>query len=290
MNRPPVGHAAAAQPASTGAPVALVYGKKLEKWPHDLYIPPHALEIFLETFQGPLDLLLYLIRKQNLDILDIPVARITAQYMEYVELMRHLHLDLAAEYLVMAAMLAEIKSRMLLPLPASDEAEDDPDPRAALVRRLREYERFRQAAQDLDAMPRLEREIYLATAQNELPAAAKILSTASLNDLMAAFRGVLDRAGQFKHWRIGRETLTVREKMVWILDRVRGRGVLRFEDLLRPEEGRPGLVVSFMAILELARDQMLVVAQCEPFAPIQITGVAQENASHKELKNACQTN
>ncbi|MGI9310882.1 MAG: segregation and condensation protein A [bacterium] len=253
------------------APVARVNGEVMQTLPEDLYIPPDALEVFLETFQGPLDLLLYLIRKQNLDILDIPVAHITRQYMEYVELMRHFRLDLAAEYLVMAAMLAEIKSRMLLPRPGGDDEDDDEDPRAALVRRLREYERFSRAARDLDELPRLERELYLvATPYIPSPAESVALPTASLNDLVAAFRGVLDRAEQYKHWSVEREGLSMREKMTRILDLVRGRKFVRFEDLLDAKEGRQGLVVSFIAILELARDRMLTVVQNEPFAPIHL--------------------
>lgn len=256
----------------------LINGEKLDKWPQDLYIPPDALEVFLETFQGPLDLLLYLIRRQNLDILDIPVAHITRQYMEYVELMRHFRLDLAAEYLLMAAMLAEIKSRMLLPRPAEEDEEDGEDPRAVLVRRLQEYERFSQAARDIDALPRLERDLYLVTAEFAPPEPARVEATASLNDLMVAFRDVLDRAEQHKHWRVGREALTVREKMTRILERIQTNRFMRFEDLLAGEEGRLGLVVSFMAILELVRDNMLVVVQNEPFAPIHVKSAEGERA------------
>ncbi len=259
------------------APV-LVNGEKWDKWPEDLYIPPDALEVFLETFQGPLDLLLYLIRRQNLDILDIPVARITRQYMDYVELMRHFRLDLAAEYLVMAAMLAEIKSRMLLPRPGGDDDEDGEDPRAMLVRRLQEYERFSQAAQGLDALPRLERELYLVAAGFDQPEPVKLEATASLNDLMVAFREVLDRTEQYKHWRVGRETLTVRDKMTRILEHIQANRFMRFEDLLSVDEGKLGLVVSFMAILELVRDNLLVVVQNEPFAPIHLKSVEGERA------------
>jgi segregation and condensation protein A len=248
----------------------LVNGQALNKLPNDLYIPPDALEVFLETFQGPLDLLLYLIRKQNLDILDIPVALITRQYMEYVELMRHFRLDLAAEYLVMAAMLAEIKSRMLLPRPASAEGEDEEDPRAALIRRLQEYERFSQAAQDIDDRPRLERELFLVTTEFGDPAPVKVQPRAALNDLVVAFRHVMERNIQNRNWRIDHERLTVREKMTHILDRIRSSGSIRFDDLFNSEEGRLGLVVCFMAILELTRDNMLTVVQNEPFAPIHL--------------------
>lgn len=251
----------------------LVNGAKLDKLPKDLYIPPDALEVFLETFQGPLDLLLYLIRRQNLDILDIPVARITRQYMDYVELMRHVHLDLAVEYLVMAAMLAEIKSRMLLPQPGGDDLEDEEDPRAMLVRRLQEYERFSQAAHDLDALPRLERDMYLVSAGFDHPAPVRIEATASINDLIAAFRDVLDRTEQHAHWRVSHDALNMREKMTHILERIQATRFMRFEDLLNSAEGRQGLVVSFMAILELVRDHMLVVVQNEPFAPIHLKSV-----------------
>ena len=251
----------------------LINGEKLDKWPEDLYIPPDALEVFLETFQGPLDLLLYLIRKQNLDILDIPVAHITRQYMDYVELMRHFRLDLAAEYLVMAAMLAEIKSRMLLPRPEVEGEEDAEDPRAALVRRLQEYERFNQAAQDLNDRPRLERELYLVSADFEDPAPVKIEARATVNDLVVAFRNVLERNERNQHYALSREGLTVREKMTSILDRIKSSRQLRFEDLFDFNEGKLGLVVSFMAILELVRDDMLVVIQNEPYSPIHIKSI-----------------
>ena len=249
---------------------ATVRGRRFDAWPQELYIPPDALEVFLEAFQGPLDLLLYLIRKQNLDILDIPVAHITRQYMEYVELMRHLRLDLAAEYLVMAAWLAEIKSRMLLPRPPDSE-EDEEDPRAALVRRLQEYERFSKVARELDAHPRMERDLYLARADFDLPDAPP--PAASLNDLLVAFRGVLDRSEHTRRFTVERETLSVREKMSQILQRIRGRNFIRFEQILRGDEGRLGLVVSFMAVLELARDRLVVVVQNEPFAPIHLKNV-----------------
>ncbi len=251
-----------------------VNGQVFDKWPQGLFIPPDALEIFLETFQGPLDLLLYLIRRQNLDILDIPVAHITKQYMEYVELMRKFHLDLAAEYLVMAAMLAEIKSRLLLPELVREDDRDEEDPRAALVRRLQEYERFSQAGREIEKMPRVEREIYLVSTDFADPAPVKIQSRASLNHLVVAFRNVLERSELNRNFSIGREGLSVREKMAHILDRVRSINFLRFEELLNPGEGRQGLVVSFMAVLELIRDDRLVVMQNEPFTPIHVKSVA----------------
>jgi len=274
-SRPGDGDGAGAGDAVAGARAeVLVNGEKFDNWPQDLYIPPDALEVFLETFQGPLDLLLYLIRRDNLDILDIPVAHITRQYMQYVELMRHLRLDLAAEYLVMAAMLAEIKSRMLLPRPVAAEDEDEEDPRAALVRRLRQYERFRDAAADLDARPRLERELYLVSASYERAVAADApLPQASLADLAAAFRAVLERSEQYRNWTIGREVLSVREKMSRILKRIRSHRFVRFEELLLGAEGRAGLVVNFMAVLELVRDRTIVAVQNKPFAPIHLRGI-----------------
>ena len=251
----------------------LINGEEIEKWPDDLFIPPDALEVFLETFQGPLDLLLYLIRKQNLDILDIPVAKITRQYMEYVEMMRKLRLDLAAEYLVMAAMLAEIKSRMLLPRPTPNEEGEEEDPRAALVRRLQEYERFNQAGQDIEKLPRLERDLYLVSAKFDDPEPVKLEARASLNDLVVAFRNIIDRSELNQNFFIGKEGLTVREKMTHILDRIRGRKMLGFEELFNPEEGRLGLVVCFMAILELVRDDTLQIVQNEPYAPIHLKNI-----------------
>ncbi len=256
-------------PANLPAPI-LIHGEELEIWPQDLFIPPDALEIFLETFQGPLDLLLYLIRKQNFDILDIPVALIIRQYMEYVELMRKFRLDLAAEYLVMAAMLAEIKSRMLLPRVQPEEEEDD-DPREALVRRLQEYERFRQAAQDIDSQPRLERELYLAGVGFQDPEPVRIESRASLNDLVVAFRNVIERSRVNRNFSIDREGLTMREKMAFILRKVQNTSrFVRFEEFFDLSQGRVGLVVSFMAILELVRDDMVVVMQNEPFGSIHV--------------------
>lgn len=251
----------------------LINGEEIEKWPDDLFIPPDALEVFLETFQGPLDLLLYLIRKQNLDILDIPVARITRQYMDYVEMMRKFRLDLAAEYLVMAAMLAEIKSRMLLPRQVVTEEGEEEDPRAALIRRLQEYERFNQAGQDIEKLPRLDRELYLVTASFEDPEPVKLESRASLNDLIVAFRSVIDRSELNQNFAINKEGLTVREKMTHILDTIRSNGIIKFEDLFNPEEGKFGLIVCFMAILELVRDDTLALVQNEPFAPIHLKNI-----------------
>lgn len=251
---------------------ATVRGEALLQWPQDLYIPPDALEVFLETFEGPLDLLLYLIRKQNLDILDIPVAEITRQYMEYVELMRAMKLDLAAEYLVMAATLAEIKSRLLLP--RHEDEEDEDDPRAALVRRLQEYERFRQAAFDLADRPRVGRDIYVAWAPFVDSDPPKYAPNVSLNDLAQAFQRVLEEAERFRHLQISREVLSVRERMTLVLNRLQEEDFVRFESLFSPQEGRTGLVVTFVAILELIKEDMLQVVQNGPFAPIHLRTAA----------------
>lgn len=257
-------------------PIAIINGEQLLELPNNLYIPPHSLEIFLETFQGPLDLLLYLIRQQNFDILDIPVAKITTQYMEYIDLMRQQQFDLAAEYLVMAAWLAEIKSRMLLPRSQTETDEDEEDPRAALVRQLQEYERFSTATQELDARPRLERELYLVAAEFDSTTATATLPTATLNDLLVAFRNVTERAAVQKTWEVVADMLNVRDKITHILQRIQSHRFMRFEDLLEAEEGRLGLAVSFMAILELVRGRMLVVVQNEPFAPIHIKSISAE--------------
>ncbi len=252
---------------------AVVGGEMFEKWPQNLYIPPEALEVVLESFQGPLDLLLYLIRRQNLDILNIPVAEITRQYMRYVEAMHKLKLDLAAEYLVMAAMLAEIKSRMLLPRPQSED-EDGEDPRAALVRRLQEYERFREASTELDQRPRIDRDLFIASVNFEDTPQIEKLPDVSLDALTEAFRGVVELAAHKRSFFIEREALSVRERMTSILDLIRTRQYANFVELFDLDEGRTGLVVSFVAILELCKDNMLVVTQTEPFAPIHVKAAA----------------
>jgi len=251
-------------------PAAIVAGESLKSWPKDLYIPPDALEVILEAFSGPLDLLLYLIRKQNLDILNIPVSEITRQYMDYVELMRKIRLDLASEYLVMAAMLAEIKSRMLLPQFVGED-DDEEDPRATLVRRLQEYERFRDAANHLDTRPRLERDLYLAYARVEDPEPPIVEVKVELNELMDAMRRAMTTADRRRHLQVTREVLSVRERMVQILDQVKHGEYARIEDFFKPEEGRMGLVVSFIAILELVRDSLLIITQHENLAPIYVT-------------------
>lgn len=250
-------------------PFALVEGEPLTQFPMDLYIPPHALEVILDAFEGPLDLLLYLIKRQNIDILNIPIAKITHQYMHYIEVMQELQLELASEYLVMAAMLAEIKSRMLLPRPASPDEEGD-DPRAELVRRLQEYERFRLAAQDIDTLPRLERDVFQAGAGMCERKVVEIQPDVSLRELLLCFQEVLARAGMFAHHHIQREPLSVRQRMSEVLDRIQHGNFTPFTSLFTPEEGRMGVVVTFLAILELMREALLDLVQAEAFAPIHV--------------------
>lgn len=250
-------------------PFALVQGAPLLSLPQDLYIPPDALEVFLDAFEGPLDLLLYLIKRQNLDILDIPIASITDQYMEYVELMKGLKLELAAEYLVMAAMLAEIKSRMLLPRPI-EEGQDEEDPRAELIRRLQEYERYKQAAQDLDSLPRLERDVFAVQAEFPSGHIRRIPPEVDLRELLVALRGVLSRADLFTSHRVEKESLSLRERMSLVLGRVQDGSFVRFTALFDVTEGRAGVVVTFLAILELIKAATLELVQPEPFAPIHV--------------------
>ncbi|TLX56562.1 segregation/condensation protein A [Stutzerimonas nosocomialis] len=255
-------------------PLALVYGEAFTEVPLDLYIPPDALEVILEAFEGPLDLLLYLIRKQNIDILDIPVAEITRQYMGYVELMKTVRLELAAEYLVMAAMLAEIKSRMLLPRSAEAEQEEE-DPRAELIRRLQEYERFKTAAEDLDGLPRLGRELHVPQIEAPEARARKLLPQVSLEELLLSMAEVLRRADMFESHQVTREALSTRERMSEVLERLKGGGFVAFVALFRAEEGRLGVVVTFMAVLELIKESLVELVQNEPFAPIHVRARAE---------------
>ncbi len=250
-------------------PFAYVAGKAITQLPHDLYIPPDALEVFLEAFEGPLDLLLYLIKRQNIDILDIDVSLITEQYMAYVDLMESHQFELAAEYLVMAAMLAEIKSRMLLPRSNMDE-EDEEDPRAQLIRRLQEYERYKKAAEDLDALPRLERDIHMANAQGPTIERNTPDPVVELQEILAALAGALRRADMFEHHQVQRETLSTREKMAEILVRLSSEKFVPLVSLLMREEGRLGVVVTFLAVMELIKDALVDIVQSEPFAPIHI--------------------
>lgn len=270
-------HNEVAKPSSSGSYEdslrAVVMGEVINEWPQDLFIPPDALEVVLESFEGPLDLLLYLIRKQNLDILNIPVADITKQYMAYVELMRAANLDLAAEYLVMAALLGEIKSRMLLPKPKADD-EDDEDPRAALVRRLQEYERFSKAAFELDDRPRMERDIYRSQIAFEDPHPPKVEASVNLQQLVRAYQNAIDRVSANTNMLVSRDMLSMRERMTQILQRLQSEEFVRFEDLFTSVEGRLGVVVTFIALLELFRDDMLVVVQTEPLAAIHVKRAA----------------
>ena len=254
-------------------PFAVVQGEAVTELPKDLYIPPDALEVILDAFEGPLDLLLYLIRKQNLDILDIPVAQITDQYIGYINLMTELRLELAAEYLVMAAMLAEIKSRMLLPRPQKEE-EEVGDPRAELVRRLQEYERYRKASDDINSLPRVGRDLLVAVVEfhGERPQAPP--PEVQFEELMRSFKRVLDRAEMNKHHQITRELLSVRERMTSVLAVVNSEKFTSFESLFDMSEGRMGLVVTFMAVLELIKESLLVLQQAEPYAPIHVKAAA----------------
>ena len=254
-------------PADPASP-AKVLGQPLDRLPEDLYIPPDALQVFLEAFEGPLDLLLYLIRRQNLNILDIPILKITQQYMEYIELMRDMRLELAAEYLVMAAMLAEIKSRLLLPRPVLEDAEADP--RMDLVRRLQEYERYKTAAETLDHLPRVGREIFLAQARPEKIEAVVQLPVPHLRELIDAFRDAMQRAEMFTRHHVAREPLSVRERMTRIIARVSSGTGAHFIEIVDPAEGRMGVVVCFLAVLELVKGHMIELAQEAAFAPLLI--------------------
>ena len=249
-------------------PFALVQGEPLTLIPVDLYIPPDALTVFLEAFEGPLDLLLYLIKRQNIDILNIPIAVITRQYMEYIQLMGELELELAAEYLVMASMLAEIKSRMLLPRPL--ESADEDDPRAELIRRLQEYEQFKRAAEDLDAIDRLERDIHLTDIKIPQIEIKMPLPEVQIKDLLIAFRDVVNRAEQFASHHLEREPLSVRDRMVIVLNKISADRFTSFEDFFEISEGRMGVVVSFLAILELLKESLIELVQSEAYAPIYI--------------------
>ena len=249
-------------------PFAVVEGEPVTELPQDLYIPPFALKVFLEAFEGPLDLLLYLIKRQNLNILDIPVTEITQQYIDYINLMEEIKLELAGEYLLMAAMLAEIKSRMLLPRPEVLEEEDDP--RAELVRRLQEYERFKLAAEDLDSLPRLERDIVIANAEAPNKSVVIKLPEVTLKELLVAFHDVLKRVEMNSELHLKKETLSVRQRMVEIINRIHTKKFIDFIDLFNPIEGRIGVAITFLAILELLKDATIEVVQNEEFAPIHI--------------------
>ncbi|PWK89884.1 segregation and condensation protein A [Fulvimonas soli] len=269
----------AAVPQQQEMPLAIVRGEPLLQMPQDLYIPPDALEVILEAFEGPLDLLLYLIRRQNLDILDIPIAEITRQYMEYIDMMRDvMRLELAAEYLLMAAILGEIKSRLLLPRPPAEEGVEE-DPRAELVRRLQEYERFKKAAEDIDALPRLERDTVVAQADVGERTVVRLPPPLDLKEMLLALKDVLHRAELFGHHAIRREALSVRQRMGELLEKLDERQFRRFESLFDVSEGRLGVVVTFLAMLELAKEMLIEIVQEEPLAPIYLkakAGTAEE--------------
>ncbi len=265
-------------PQQQEMPLAVVHGQPVLQIPQDLYIPPDALEVILDAFEGPLDLLLYLIRRQNLDILDIPVAEITRQYVEYINVMQELRFELAAEYLVMAAMLAEIKSRMLLPRPPSDEGEEA-DPRAELVRRLQEYERFKQAAEDIDALPRQDRDTTPAHAFVPDRTTVKVPPPVDLKEMLLALHDVLKRAELFSGHAIKREALSVRQRMGDVLEQLEDGRFYRFDTLFTAEEGKLGVLVTFLALLELAKEQLLDIVQEAPLAPIYVKSLAAGNTN-----------
>jgi len=250
-------------------PFAVVSGEPVTELPRDLYIPPHALKVFLEAFEGPLDLLLYLIRRQNLDILDIPVAEISKQYARYIDLMSDMQFELAGEYLVMAATLAEIKSRMLLPRSTQEDTDED-DPRAELVRRLQEYERFKQAAEDLNALERLERDVLPAGAEATERKIVTTLPDVTLKEVLIAFKEAIERAEMFAHLHVQREPLSVRERMSAILVALKGEKYANFSDLFDSAEGRMGVTVTFLAMLELLREALIEVVQNEPYGPLHV--------------------
>ncbi len=256
--------------AQVEMPFALVHGQAYTRLPEDLYIPPDALEVFLETFEGPLDLLLYLIRRQNLDILDIPVAEITRQYLAYMEVMQSLRIELAAEYLVMAAVLGEIKSRCLLPRSTAIDEESGEDPRAELIRRLQEYERYKNAAGDLDALPLEGRDVFQARAQACDYQAPRPPVPVDLAELLLALQDVLRRSELFESHQVSAEGLSLRERMAEVLQRLQDESVLAFVSLFHVAEGRAGVVVSFMAILELVKEGLIDLLQSEAGGPIHL--------------------
>ncbi len=271
-------------PEQTEMPFAYVQGEAVTTLPKDLYIPPDALEVFLEAFEGPLDLLLYLIRRQNLDVLDVPIAEITRQYMDYIDLMQDLRLELAAEYLVMAAMLAEIKSRMLLPRPV--EVEDEDDPRAELIRRLQEYERYKQAAEDIDHLPRVGRDLFPVSVEAPEKQVVRKPPEISLQELLLAAKEAITRADMFSHHHVQMEPLSVRERMSRVLDSIGGIEFTAFSSLFTPEEGRMGVVVSLLAVLELIKESLIELVQSEPFAPIYIKAAGSPAVLEDEIQAA----
>ncbi len=281
----PAAHELPAAPEQGEMPFAVVNGEPITHLPRDLYIPPQALEIFLEAFEGPLDLLLYLIRRQNVDILNIPIAEITRQYTQYIELMQELQLELAGEYLVMAATLAEIKSRMLLPRPPGVGELGEEDPRAELVRRLQEYERFKRAAIDIDDLPRLERDVWQASAELRDRPVVRGVPQVTLQEMLLAFKDVAQRAAMFAHHHISREPLSVRERMSSILAMLEKGSFVEFTRLFTPEEGRAGVTVAFIAILELMREGLIELTQTEAYAPLHVRAASAHRTLHLVADN-----
>lgn len=257
-------------PEQSEMPFALVHGEAFTKLPKDLYIPPDALEVILESFSGPLDLLLYLIRKQNIDILEIDVSAITHQYVAYVEMMEAVQFELAAEYLVMAAMLAEIKSRMLLPRSSEDEDDDEHDPRAQLIRRLQEYERFKNAAEDIDGLPRMHRDTHLAKVKGPDRNLTRPAPEVDMRELLIAFAEVLRRADMFTSHHVEKEKLSTRERMSQVLDRLKDSQFMPFVSLFNTSEGKLGVVVTFLAVMELIKESLVEIVQSEMFGPIHV--------------------
>src|SRR3954469_12625387 len=257
-------------PEQVEMPFAIVNGEAITQLPKDLYIPPQALEVFLDAFEGPLDLLLYMIRRQNLDILDIPIADITKQYMEYIGLMADMQLELAGEYMVMAATLAEIKSRMLLPRAVDPNAGEESDPRADLVRRLQEYERFKSAAESIDRIPRIDRDTWVGSAELGERKSSRPLPQIAMQEMLLAFRDVVQRAEMFAHHHIRRERLSVRVRMSDILATLERSSFVEFVNLFKPEEGRMGVTVTFVAMLELVREGLIDIVQTEAYAPLHV--------------------
>ena len=268
------------QPQQVEMPFAIVDGESMTELPSDLYIPPVALKVFLDTFEGPLDLLLYLIRKQNLNILDVPIADITDQYVNYINLMKELELELAGEYLLMAAMLAEIKSKMLLPL--FEEVEDEEDPRAELVRRLLEYERYRTASEELNKLQRLERDIFITGVESSHLAQPIELPEIALQELMLSFQEVLKRAEMFTSLHLLKEPLSVRERMATILEKLKNKDFIDFTDLFDLEEQKTGLVVTFLAILELMKESLIEIVQTKAFGVIHVKALLSDNEKTTE--------
>lgn len=262
------------QPQQEEMPFAIVMGQALTELPKDLYIPPQALAVILEAFEGPLDLLLYLIKRQNIDILDIDVSRITDQYMEYVDLMDAMQFELAAEYLLMAAMLAEIKSRMLLPR-STDVDEDEEDPRAQLIRRLQEYERFKKAAEEIEELPRQERDSWVASAEPPEINRVRPDPEVEMRELLLALSEVMRRADMFASHHVAREVLSTRERMSEVLERLTGEQFVPFVSLFSVTEGRLGVVVTFLALMELIKEALVEIVQTESFGPIHVKARAE---------------